>query len=39
MAGRIPREGEVFLVDNRQFTIIRSDERQIWSIRIDPIQE
>lgn len=38
MAGRIPREGEVFTFDGRKFTIIRSDDRQIWSIRIEPVE-
>jgi magnesium and cobalt transporter len=38
MAGRIPHEGEFFTFDNRKFTILQSDERQVWSIRIDPLE-
>lgn len=37
MAGRIPREGEFYTFDNRLFTILESDERQIWSIKIGPV--
>jgi len=38
MAGRIPHEGEIFTIDDRKFTIIRADDRQIWSIRIEPME-
>jgi magnesium and cobalt transporter len=38
MAGRIPHEGESFSLESRKFTILQSDDRQIWSIRIDPVE-
>jgi len=37
MAGRIPHEGEFYTFDNRRFTILEADERQIWSIKIEPL--
>ena len=38
MAGRIPNEGEFFTFDGRRFTILEADERQVWSIRIEPLE-
>jgi len=37
MAGRIPDEGEFYTFDNRRFTILEADERQVWSIKIEPL--
>lgn len=36
MAGSIPREGEFFTIGNRRFTVLEADDRQIWSIKIEP---
>lgn len=38
MAGRIPRENEFFTFDGRRFTVLEADDRQIWSIRIEPLE-
>ncbi|BDQ32741.1 hemolysin family protein [Pseudodesulfovibrio portus] len=38
MAGRIPGQGEFYTFDNRRFTVLKADERQIWSIRIEPLE-
>ena len=37
MAGRIPDEGEFYTIDNKRFTILKADERQIWSIKIEQL--
>nr|WP_321257311.1 hemolysin family protein [uncultured Pseudodesulfovibrio sp.] len=37
MAGRIPEQGEFYTFDNRRFTVLEADERQIWSIKIEPL--
>ena len=37
MAGRIPDEGESYTFNHRRFTILEADERQIWSIKIEPL--
>jgi magnesium and cobalt transporter len=39
MAGRIPDEGEFYTLENRQFTILKADERQIWSIKIETMEQ
>lgn len=39
MAGRIPHENEFFTFGGRRFTIIEADERQIWTIRVEPLDE
>jgi len=39
MTGRIPSQGEFFTIDNRQLTILEADERQVWSIKIEPVEE
>ena len=39
MAGRIPDEGEFYTIDNRLFTILKADERQIWSIKIEKLEQ
>ena len=36
MAGRIPHQGEFFTFDGKRFTVLEADDRQIWSIRIEP---
>lgn len=38
MAGRIPRPGEFYTFDNRRFTVLKADERQIWSLKIEPLE-
>jgi len=38
MAGRIPHNGEFFTFDGKRFTVLEADERQVWSIKIEPIQ-
>ncbi|WP_419787959.1 hemolysin family protein [Pseudodesulfovibrio sp.] len=38
MAGRIPRVGESFTCDSRRFTVLEADERQVWSIKIEPME-
>lgn len=38
MAGRIPRVGEFFTFDGRRFTVLEADGRQIWSIKIEPLE-
>jgi len=38
MAGHIPRQGEFYTFDNRRFTILEADDRQIWSIKIEPLE-
>lgn len=38
MAGRIPNQGEFYTFDNHLFTVLKSDERQIWSLKIEPLE-
>ena len=38
MAGRIPHEGEFFTFDGRRFTVLEADDRQVWSIKIEPVK-
>ncbi len=38
MAGRIPNTGEFFTFTGKRFTILKADERQIWSIRVEPLK-
>jgi magnesium and cobalt transporter len=38
MAGRIPNQNEFFTFDSKRFTILEADERQIWSIRVEPLE-
>ena len=38
MAGRIPKNGEFFAFDGKRFTVIEADDRQVWSIRIEPLE-
>ena len=38
MAGQIPNQGEFYTFNNRRFTVLKADDRQIWSIRIDPLE-
>lgn len=38
MAGRIPRQNEFFTFDGKRFTVLEADERQIWSIRVEPLE-
>lgn len=38
MAGRIPMEGEFFTFGGRMFTVLEADDRQVWSIRIEPLE-
>lgn len=37
MAGRIPDRNEFFTFDGRRFTVLEADDRQIWSIKIEPL--
>ena len=37
MAGHIPNPGEFYTFDNHRFTVLEADDRQIWSIRIEPL--
>ncbi|NDV19186.1 CBS domain-containing protein [Pseudodesulfovibrio sp. JC047] len=37
MAGHIPKQGEFYTFDNRRFTVLEADDRQIWSIKIEPL--
>jgi len=39
MAGRIPNEGEFFTIEGKRFTVLEADDRQVWSIRIAPLEE
>ena len=39
MAGRIPNQNEFFTFGGRRFTILEADDRQIWSIRIEILEE
>ncbi|QJB57668.1 hemolysin family protein [Pseudodesulfovibrio sp. zrk46] len=38
MAGRIPNVGEFFTFDGKRFTVLEADERQVWAIRIEPLE-
>ena len=38
MAGRIPSKDEFFTFDGKRFTVLEADERQVWSIRIEPLE-
>ena len=38
MAGRIPKKDEFFTFDGKRFTVLEADERQIWSIKIEPLE-
>ena len=37
LSGRIPRPGEFYMVDNHKYTILEADDRQIWSVKIEPV--
>ncbi|MBG0789553.1 MAG: HlyC/CorC family transporter [Desulfovibrionaceae bacterium] len=37
MVGHIPNPGDFYTVDNHRFTVLEADDRQIWSIRIEPM--
>lgn len=37
MAGRIPSQGEFFTFAGRRFTVLEADDRQVWSIKIEPV--
>lgn len=39
MAGRIPHEGEFYTFENRRFTVLEADERQIWSLKIEALEQ
>jgi len=39
MAGRIPEQGEFYTFDNRRFTVLKADERQIWTLKIEPLDQ
>ncbi|MEF2231901.1 MAG: hemolysin family protein [Pseudodesulfovibrio sp.] len=38
MAGRIPKVDEFFTFDGKRFTVLEADDRQIWSIKIEPLE-
>lgn len=38
MAGRIPSPGEFYTFSGWRFTILEADERQIWSIKVEPLE-
>ncbi len=39
MSGRIPNQGEFFTLQGRRITILQADERQVWSLKIAPLDE
>ncbi|MCJ2163902.1 MULTISPECIES: hemolysin family protein [unclassified Pseudodesulfovibrio] len=36
MSGRIPAQGELFTFNGWRFTILEADDRQIWTIKVEP---
>ncbi len=38
MAGRIPHKDEFFTFEGKRFIVLEADERQIWSIKIEPLE-
>ncbi|QGY41146.1 CBS domain-containing protein [Pseudodesulfovibrio cashew] len=38
MAGRIPNKNEFFTFEGKRFTVLEADDRQVWTIRIEPLE-
>lgn len=39
LSGRIPPPGEIYTFPGWRFTILEADERQIWSIKVEPLDQ
>jgi len=37
LAGRIPLQGELYTFSGWRFAVMEADERQIWTIKVEPL--